>query len=168
MDKVKEIIKDNLIWIIILLVLVAVIVGYSIYNYIDGKEIFNDPMVTDHESIPYVNYTYEDNEYRVITVEKYDVFNNYYKDFINKMINDTKSSWEYVSEDDKKKRFNNKYEEYEKYVKSVITVKTLSNKVEKYKVSNNTITVIDSENKMYEFKENGVWNYKVSFKGEVR
>lgn len=168
MDRVKEIIKDNIIWIIILLVLVGIIVGYSVYNYIEGKKIYNDPMLSEPESIPYVNYTYEDNEYRVITVEKYDVFNNYYKDFINKMVNNTKLSWDYISDEEKKTRFNNKYEEYEKYVKSITTVKTLTNKVEKYKVSNKTITVIDSSNNMYEFIENGVWNYKVSFKGQVR
>ncbi|MDE5630444.1 MAG: hypothetical protein K2I70_02475 [Bacilli bacterium] len=167
MDRVKEIVKDNIIWIIILLVLIGFIVGYNIYNYLDGKEIYNDPMVTDRESIPYINHTYEANEYRVITVEKYDVINNYYKDFINKMVNNTKLSWDYISEEEKKNRFNDKYEEYEKYVSTITTVKTLSNKVEKYKISSNTITVIDSANNMYEFEENGVWNYKVSFNGQV-
>lgn len=166
MDKIKEIIKDNLVWIIIFLILVLGLSIYGVYNYIQGKEIYNDPML-EQDYIPLINYTYEDNEYRVITVEKYDVFNSYYQDFINKMLNDPKSSWDYVSEDDKKNNFNEDYEEYEKFVKTIVTVKSQNNKVEKYKVSNNTITVIDSENYMYEFIENGVWNYKVSFKGQV-
>lgn len=166
MDKVKKIIQDNLAWIIILLVLVVGLSAYGIYKYIQGKEIYNDPML-EQEHIPLVNYTYEDNEYRVITVEKYDVYNSYYKDFANKMINDPKSSWDYVSEEEKKNHFNNDYKEYEKYIKTIITVKSKNNKVEKYKVSNNKITVIDSEKYMYEFVENGVWNFKVSFKGQV-
>lgn len=167
MDKVKKIIKDNIIWICILFVLIGVLVGYSIYNYIEDKKVFNEPMLSEPENIPYVNYKYADNEYRVITVEKYDVFNSYYKDFINKMVNNPKLSWDYVSDAEKKNRFNNKYEEYEKYIKTIINARTLNNKVDRYKVSNKTITVIDSANYMYEFIENGVWNYKVSFKEQV-
>ncbi len=167
MDKIKQIIKDNIVVIIILVVLVLAIGGYSLYNYLSGQKIYNDPMLGEKENIPLVNYTYEDNEYRVMTVEKYDVINSYYSYFINKAIKDPKSSWEYVSDNEKKKRFNNKYEDYEKFIKSLITVKSATNKVEKYKISNNTISVIDSANYKYEFEENGVWNFKVSFKGQV-
>lgn len=166
MDKAKEIIKENIIWIIILAVLLIGLIGYFLYNTFKGEEIYNDPMLNE-ESIPLVDYTYEDNEYRVITVENYDVFNSYYKDFITKAMNDPESSWDLVSDTEKSTRFNNEYEQYEEFLKTIINVRSATNKVEKYKVSGSTITVIDSASYMYEFKENGVWNYKVSFKGQV-
>lgn len=166
MDKFKQIVKENIVWIVILVALLLALSGYLIYNNLRQEEIYEDPMMSD-EKIPLINYTYEDNEYRVITVEKSDVFNSYYKDFINKAIKNTKESWNLVNDEEKKERFNNKYEEYEKFIKSLLTVKSSTNRVEKYKVSGNTITVIDSAHYMFEFEEKGVWNYKVSFKGQV-
>lgn len=168
MDKIKKVIKENLIWFIILIVLLLIVIVYFVINMINDKKIYNDAMLNG-ENIPYIPHNYGDNEYKVVTVDVYDVINSYYQKYIDKMLNDPKSAWVLLSEETKNESFNNDYREYQSYIKKNITVKTKENIVSKYRINNDgVITVIDSENYIYEINENGVWNYTISIKGQVR
>ena len=172
MDKVKEIISENKVLIIVLLVILSIGIAYFIIDYIAGKKIYNSGL-NSNESVNYIEKKYDDNEYKVMRIDEVDMVQLYYKDFVNKMINNPQKAWEYTFQNGENNsiNFGKKYDVFKKELDKIITKKTNSNIVVKYLYENeddyNIITIIDSENYKYEFYEYGVWKYKVSFRGQV-
>lgn len=125
----------------------------------------------DSSEYEYELYQYEANEYKPINASKGELIIDYYKDFLYKMINDRESAWQMLTKDNKQKKFNNSYEEFDKYLNEILTKFSSTNSIVKMKAKNhnnkNEFIIIDSEENYIIFYDDGIWNVEVELKGKI-
>lgn len=167
MDNIKKIFRENVIIILLGIVIISVFLVQFISKQIEYSKKYESNLLNNGE-IYYVEHTYEDNEYKVIDVDEFDVINYYYRDYIDKLINDPDAAWDILTDSNKKEMFGTDIDSFMKTVKQIVTVKTKNNKIEKYKKQSGKYTIVDSEDHMYTIEDNGVWNYKISYLGQSK
>ncbi len=167
MDNVKKIFRENALIILIAIVIISVFLVRIISKSFELGRRYSSSMMNNSE-IPYIEHKYEDNEYKVIDMDEFDIINYYYRDFINKLVNAPLEAWDKLSDDTQLKVFGADSDEFLVTVKKIVTIKTKNNKIEKYKKENGKYTIVDSEDHMYVIEDNGVWNYKVSYLGQSK
>ena len=165
MKKIKDFCIENKILLITgILLLVLSSFLYFYYNKSNNVE-YNKG---EEENIEYVKSDYKVNQYQPVTIDLVDLLNDYYSYYINLQINKPEEAFELLT-DDSKEKFNNDIEEYKKYVKKLNTVKTLTNKIEQYRINEinkQIIEIIDSEDNKFTIYESAVWNFKISIDGK--
>lgn len=167
MNKLKNIIRDNKILVGLFIIIILVFIGAIIYNLIKKDEIYSPSM--DH--VPYIKFKYAENEYQNVDITDADMVTFYYRDFIAKLINDPDEAWKLIGANSKKNKFNNDIKIFKNYIKSIKTIQTEKAEISKYKYDKkgykNVITIISSENYLYEFTEYGVWKYSVEIGSQI-
>ena len=165
--QIKEIIKENIGVIIVAFVIITIAIVYKVVTNAEGKEIYQSDLLRGEREVEEIK-KYEENEYQVKTIYKEDIPRFYYKDIINKMVNDPEELWNIVTENEKEEN-NNDYKTFKKKIDKLIDIYTLSNTVKGYKIEEFTnrreIMILDSDNYQYKIYENGVWNFEVDFIG---
>lgn len=172
-------IKDNFIYYI---------KGNIYLNTFSGKKILDDNfsilVIIDNDSLSYSLYPVDDSNFEDIinSIWKVNIKNNnyndivksdsvtkeqvcviYFSDFINNLFDDTLGSYDLLSDEMKKKYVNSG--SYEKYIidnLSLISTTADKCKLDEYE-DKRIYTVIDNNDNMYKFTENGIMNYVVDF-----
>ena len=169
MNKIKNGISQYKFLIIIAIVAVLLCVLYVIQE--KKKESILYESGRDASEYEYELYQYEANEYKPINASKGELIIDYYKDFLYKMINDRESAWQMLTKDNKQKKFNNSYEEFDKYLNEILTKFSSTNSIVKMKAKNhnnkNEFIIIDSEENYIIFYDAGIWNVEVELKGKI-
>ncbi len=167
--RLKEFVKTHKVIVIILIMLIVFSALIIFFKNREENKTYTSPEI---ENIPYDKKQYAKNEYRVINMQEEDVYELYYHDFLNKMLNDKEAAWNILDSETKAEQFNDRYDNYETYLKNNITKNTHNNKVLKYQVTEmgtqRKISVVDSEGYVYTFNENGVFNYNVHIDGKTK
>lgn len=150
--------KKKIIFIIIFSI--VLIAGLLLTLFKEEKVDYNpEPIEVD-----YVKKNYKYNEYKVISVEKLDVVNNYYNSYLNLLLNNQEKLFEKLT-DTNKNKFDKDFSKFKDYIKKIITSKTKNAKVEKYDIqefdNSRIITIIDSENNKVIFHEKAVNVYQI-------
>ena len=168
-NKIKSGISQYKFLIIIAIIAIILCVLYVVNE--KKKEAILYESGRDASEYEYELYQYEANEYKPISATKGELIIDYYKDYLYKMINDRESAWKMLTKDNKEKKFNNSYEEFNNYLNDILTKFTSNNSVVKMKakknVSKNVFTIIDSEENYIIFYDDGIWNVEVELKGKV-
>lgn len=167
MDKVKEVLKDNIPIIIVAVVVIAIAIGYKIYENKRDSEIYESGLQSN-EIVKFQPKVYEENEYRVIDVADQDIAVFYYKDILDKMVNDRKSLYQMLTKDERKSYKD--FQEFDKEIEKRFHVNFKYNTLEEYSVKekgnfSRTFVLLDSDNYLYQVYEYGVWNFEVEFIG---
>lgn len=173
MNSVKKFISENKVLSIIFIVIIGIAISFFIIDFINDRKIYQSDLY-NNEEVPYINKKYEDNEYKVVTISDEDIARHYYRDFIKMVVTNPEEAWKVTIQDGDEETidFKEDYKVFKSYVDKMVTKKTISNDIVRYHYkkgnSYNIITVVDSENYMYEIYEYGIWNYKVGFRGNIR
>ena len=145
--KIKELIKENIVVIVIFCVVVSIALVYKYVEEADGKKIYQSGLMSG-EHIAKDIKKYKENEYQIKTIDKVDIP---------------------ILTDKKKKKHKNKYENFKKKIDQLVDINTLSNTVKGYKIeefiNRREILILDSDNYQYKILETGVWNFKVELLG---
>lgn len=147
------------------LVVLLVLAGIFIYRTIRRNSGSYNPNVgTVTKEVQH----YEDNEYIVYQINKVDVYTSYYKDFMQLLVNDPSKAYNKLTDDSKKSMFNNDYDNFVKYYKSIDKSLLLTSTVDRYNDDRKgKIIIVDSTESTYVFYEDGVWNYKVDLMNRI-
>ncbi len=169
MNSIKTFIKDNKGVVIIFILTVLVAAALFIYNKVTYEE-YTDKNLTEEEvkDIPYIKKNYEVNEYQNVTIDLIDLLNDYYRDYINKLINDPKTAYELLTVESKES-FGNNYDEFKKYVDKINTLQLKTSKVAEYRTNKGRIKnydIIDTSDNRFTIYEKSVWDYEISFAGK--
>lgn len=169
MDNIKNLIKDNYkILLILLFSLIIGIIVYTYYNYEYKKEYVrksDNPEFSSEYSIK----KYDANQYSGVTIELKDLIYEYYKDYINKSLNNPEEAYAMLTEESKK-QFNNDIEKYKEYIKYQSSINTKNNKIIKYRENKELIPsydIIDSEDNKFRIIENAIWDIEIEIKGKA-
>lgn len=170
MSSIKEIIKKNMVLIIILVTICASIGVYYYIDHVNDNEIYQSGLYSDEE-IPYINKKYQENEYQPIEVTDRDMALKYYTYVLNHMLNEPETIYERLTEQERKRY--GSLEEFKDMVKSITTVFTPGNRIMKYGVEQvNSIekkyVVVDNENNSFTIIEKGVWDIEIEFNGKIK
>ena len=162
--------------------------GNVYLNTFSGKKILDDNfsilVIIDNDSLSYSLYPVDDSNFEDIinSIWRVNIKNNnyndivksdsvtkeqvcviYFSDFINNLFDDTLGSYDLLSDEMKKKYVNSG--SYEKYIidnLSLISTTADKCKLDEYE-DKRIYTVIDNNDNMYKFTENGIMNYVVDF-----
>lgn len=167
MNKVKKIFRENAFIILLGVIIISIFLVQFISKTIENSKKYSSDLMNNGE-IYYIEHKYEDNEYKVINMDEFDIINYYYRDFIKKLVNNPEEAWELLDDNNKSEVFGTDIDAFMTKVKQIVTVKTKNNKIEKYKKQNGKYTIVDTEDHMYVIEDNGVWNYKVSYLGQSK
>jgi len=149
---------------IALAIVVALIVLLGVFAFIHFSEKEANEEVFKESPDTYLDQTvnYDVGEYRYISVSEQDLLIAYYKNFINEVKNNPKDAWNMLTDDCKEDKFHNLYSEFESFVKKYLKSSIMDTyTVKKYSTKNNKLSLVDSQNILYNIKENGIWNYKI-------
>jgi len=160
----SKFIKNNFKTIMFILFIGLIVGGIFLYKYIRDN---TGEYVPNEGPVDYEIKKYADNQYTVINMDDFDVYNAYYKEFLRLMINNPTVAYTKLSDDCKKVVFNNDYKEFLKYTKNLDKEVMATGKVNRYRKDKRMIYVIDNYDMGYVFIENGVWNYTVYVSGRV-
>ena len=167
MNKVKEYIKHNYLFValvVFVIVLVAILVIVRVSN---NEKLEYTP---EWEEIPYDIKIHDANDYKIINVDDQDIAIAYYKDWVYLLINKPEEA--YAKLDKKSKVEYDTFEKFQQWIKEFVTVKTKDSKLKGYKYKKNggynEILVSTNENMRFRFYEYSVWNYKVVIIGKER
>lgn len=167
MDKVKEVLKDNIPIIVVAVVVILIAVIYKVVTNYQDSQIYYSGIMTN-ENVVYEPKKYSENEYRVIEVDKENVALNYYKVILNMMINDREALWNKLTVDERKSYLND-FKKFDSEIGGRVSRTFYNNTVTKFsfeeKSSTRTIYIVDTDNYMYKIYEKGVWNFEIELMG---
>ena len=156
--KIKELIRENIAVIIIFCVVLSIALVYKYVEEADGKKIYQSGLMSG-EHIAEDIKKYKENEYQIKTIDKIDIPTFYYKDIVDKMVNNPEKLWDILTDKEKEKHKND-YKTFKKKLDKIVDIYTLTNKVKGYKIEEFTnrreIMILDSDNYQYKIFENGV------------
>jgi hypothetical protein len=151
-------IQENKRTIIFIVVIVLILGGIFTYRTIQRNTGTYAPNVDEvHKEI----IKYADNEYVIYNIKNEDVYRSYYRNFMNLLLNDPVKAYNKLYHNTKADKFNNNYDNFLKYVKSLDRKTLMTSDVTRYNDEDNRIIVVDNTGSSYVFYENGVWNYTV-------
>lgn len=168
MDNVKNFIKNNKVIVIIFVLTIMIAIGVFIYNKTTPVENY-EKNLTEAEAtdVEYIKKNYKVNEYHNVSVELIDILNEYYRDYVNKLIDSPKEAYEMLTSESKED-FGNSYEEFNKYIKKINTLRLSTSKVSEYRTNKGRIKsydIIDTEGNKFTFYEKSIWDLEITFKG---
>lgn len=160
-DFIKRYQKTITFALVVLLVLASIFI-YRHIRRISGK--YEPSVGTVVKEVQH----YEDNEYVVYQMNKVDVYTSYYKDFMQLLVNDPSKAYNKLTDDSKASMFNNDYDKFVKFYKSIDKSLLLSSTIDRYNdEKKGKIIIVDSTESTYVFYENGAWNYKVDLMNRI-
>ena len=166
--KQKEKMEHPVLLGMLFVAIISAVTFVVLYRIEESKPYIRD---FNPEEVYYVNYTFADNEYKVIDPDEISLVKSYYNDFKYYMLNDTKEAWNKVSKSNKRQKFKDSYDKFTEFLKGSLTDNTKTNIVERYNIkkegTRTIYSVIDNDSNMYVFTAKGVWNYTVELKGKV-
>lgn len=159
-----KLLKEYKRTILFVLIIIIVIAGIFIYRRVQANKGVYEP-----DLAPVVNEIkkYEDNSYNVLNVNKVDVYRAYYKNYTRLLFNDVPKAYELLTTDCRKNMFNNDYEKFKEFVKTLDRQTLITSDVSRYSEQDGKIIVVDSNESSLIFYENGVWNYQVYITGRI-
>lgn len=168
MDNVKNFIKENKGIVIIFILTIVIAIGVFIYNKTTNDEDL-DKNLTQEEAtdVEYIKKNYQVNEYRNISIELIDILNEYYRDYVNKLINSPNEAYEMLTSESKED-FGNSFEEFNNYIKKINTIRLSTSKVSEYRTNKGRIKsydIIDTEGNKFTIYEKSVWDIEITFRG---
>ena len=172
MNNVKKIIKENIPFVIIALTLIAIVITFSVMDYVNGKKIYRSGL-QDQESVPYENKEYKENEYKVVNISKETMAMYYLREIIYEIHKEPKKLWEKIPAVDKEKKYNNSFKNFEKELNKIITSVSIRNTLKEYGIKNNDLNqtvyiLMDNEYNSFKVVEKGVWDIEVTLLGKKR
>lgn len=167
MDKISTFIKENKLVVILFILTVLIAVGLFIYNKSNVENL--DKNLTEEEAtdVPYIKKNYEVNEYHNVSIDLIDLLNDYYHDYVNKIINNPKEAYEMLTSE-AKEDFGNNYDDFKEYIDKINTVTFRTGSVKEYRTNKGRIPsydIIDDAGNRFTIYEKSVWDYEISFEG---
>lgn len=168
-NKILEVFKENMIAIIVIIVVAAIAITYFAVDYFKEDPLY-EPKVLLSEPPVYENIKYEENQYVLKEVSDQDMALRYYRYINYYLVTNPHVIWEKLDKDQRKEY--GKESEFNRRLKNMLTVNTLSNTLIKYGVDDTlsterVFTLVDSEHYSYTVIEKGVWNITVKVNGKV-
>lgn len=148
--------------IVILLVILVVLVVRYLLTY--EKPTYNN---VNSGPVQVTTKVYGVNEYNVISVDEVNVYTSYYKNFINLIVNDPKSAYDLLTDDCKRDRYKNDYNNFYEKVSKLDKNELLNYTIDRYSKTDDRIIIVDSNEYSFSFYEDGVNNYTVYINGKV-
>lgn len=167
MDNFKDALKENKLIIIALILIIVVMIMVGIMNDKKEQEILDGRNETKQEDFSYEKRNYKVNEYQIMNMSEFDVFQDYYKDFITTLVENPEEAYYRLSADSRKEYTK---EEFVKYAKSIKTIFTKNNviKEQRRKIEGSRVVydIIDSEENSFTIIETAIWDYQVTIHGK--
>lgn len=168
MDNFKNFIKVNKGLVIIFTLTILIALTVFIYNKTTGEETYEKNLTEEEATdVEYIKKNYQVNEYRNVTIDLIDLLNEYYRDYVDKLINSPKEAYEMLTSESKED-FENDFEKFNNYVKKIKTIGLKTSKVTEYRTNKGRITsydIIDSEGNKFTIYEKSIWDLEITFKG---
>lgn len=163
----SKFIEEHKAEITLVFIMIAILIAVLLFN-LKKKEIFHD-LDMSNETVEEFNVKYEENEYKVITMDQVDLINLYHNDFVYRLATNPEETWNLLSSDGKA-NFKDK-DDYVNYIKNITTKNTKTSKVVSYKnvskTSSSKFEILDSENVKIIIEDAGIWNYKIHYIAKI-
>ena len=154
MDNLKK--NKFLIIFCIVLVIVSILV---LYYQDKDKENYRDESEISLKR-------YEENEYIPVNITYDQMARIYLQDYVYKLIYERENAYLKLDENYRKEKFAS-FDEFDKYVDSIMSLKLQAMTVEKYAISDKgnyiDYDIYDSDDNLFIFRETGVMQYTVFF-----
>lgn len=168
MDNVKNFIKGNKGIVIVFVLTVTIAIALFVYNKTTTNDGYEKNLTEEEATdVEYVKKNYQVNEYHNVSIELIDILNEYYRDYVNKLINSPEEAYEMLTSESKED-FGNSFEEFNEYVKKINTLRLSTSKVSEYRTNKGRIKsydIIDTEGNKFTIYEKSVWDLEITFKG---
>lgn len=168
-NDVKYLIKKNMVLVCILAVLIIVAVVLFVIQHDFSLEKID--YIKKAEEGYAVNPTwetkvYKDNEYIATTIPEGDLYQAYYRKYLQYMLYDQERAYEMLTENTKKNKFKT-LDDYKKHANDITTIYTIQNRIENYSIedelTHKVLTIKDTEKHIYKFYIYGIWNFEVEY-----
>lgn len=167
MDSFKDALKENKLIIIALILIIIVMIMVGIMNDKKEQEIMNGRNETKQEDISYEKKNYKVNEYQIMNMSEFDVFQDYYKDFITTLVDNPDEAYYKLSIDSRNEYTKEEFIEYAKKIKTIFTKNNEIKEQRRKKQGSRVIyEIIDSEENSFTIIETAVWDYQVTINGK--
>lgn len=172
MDNVKKMLKENIPILVIALTIILIIIIYNFMDYLNGQKEYKSGLIST-ESVPYENKKYNENEYKIINVSEESIAMYYLSEIIYEIHNEPKKLWDRISETEKEKTYNDKYDNFEIALEKIITSTSNRNTLKEYGIHSNDLgkkvyILVDNEYNAFQITEDGVWDFEVKILGKRR